>query len=189
MLKFAKRREGLVSDTLYFSVLLFAGLWAISTSPFTPISYLFGSVFGLAYSYGLGKYVETLGGTADEAGDIQGAGVGQARFAFLIMLFLLVGKLRVYGLQEIPSISGFFTYQLASLNQGLKEDWLDNVFATVNKKYAVGGLDWTRTSPPLPAPTEKRMHCNYFVPYSTIAIIIEFSYNTSWQLILRINVL
>jgi hypothetical protein len=52
---------------------------------------------------------------------LQGAGVGQARFAFLILLFIFVGKFRSFGLLEIPSIMGFFTYQLASLSQGLRE--------------------------------------------------------------------
>jgi hypothetical protein len=82
---------------------------------------MFGALFGTAYSYGLGKYVETLGGSVEDAGDIQGAGVGQARFAFLILLFVIVGKFRSQGLQEIPAILGFFTYQLATLSQGLKE--------------------------------------------------------------------
>ncbi len=79
---------------------------------------MFGALFGLAYSYGLGKYVETLGGSAENAGEVQGAGVGQARFAFLILLFVIVGKFRTQGLQEIPAILGFFTYQLATLSQG-----------------------------------------------------------------------
>ena len=74
------------------------------------------------YAYGLGKYVEVVGGTIDDARAVEGAGVGQARFAFLILLFVFVGKYRSYGLQEIPSIAGFFTYQLATLSQGLKED-------------------------------------------------------------------
>ena len=86
-----------------------------------PLSYLFGSTFGLAYAYGLGKYVETIGGSVDDVESVQGAGVGQARFAFLILLFIFVGKLRAYGLLEIPAIMGFFTYQLASLSQGLRE--------------------------------------------------------------------
>jgi hypothetical protein len=116
---FARRRIGLVSDTAYFIVLIFAALWSLCDSPLTPISYVFGSIFGLAYSYGLGKYVETIGGSAFEDGAIEGAGVGQARFAFLIALFIIVGK--VPALQEIPAIAGFFTYQLGSLSQGLKE--------------------------------------------------------------------
>jgi len=74
---------------------------------------------GTAYSYGLGKYV--VGGSASDMDSVEGAGVGQARFAFLILLFVIVGKFRSQGLLEIPSIAGFFTYQLASLNQGLKQ--------------------------------------------------------------------
>ena len=120
MEKFAKRRLALVSDTVYFSVLIACLLWLVSANPFVTISYLFGAMSGTAYSYGLGKYVETIGGSIDDT-EIEGAGIGQARFAFLILLFVVVGKFRDQGLLEIPSIMGFFTYQLASLGQGLKE--------------------------------------------------------------------
>ena len=65
--------------------------------------------------------METIGGSVDDTEEMQGAGVGQARFAFLILLFIFVGKFRSQGLQEIPSIFGFFTYQIASLSQGLRE--------------------------------------------------------------------
>ena len=118
--KFAKRRLALVSDTVYFSVLIACLLWLVSSNPFVTISYLFGAMSGTAYSYGLGKYVETIGGSIDDT-EIEGAGIGQARFAFLILLFVVVGKFRDQGLLEIPSIMGFFTYQLSSLGQGLKE--------------------------------------------------------------------
>lgn len=85
------------------------------------MSYLLGSLLGTAYAYGLGKYVQTLGGNAMDSSDLEGGGVGSARFAFLILLFIFVGRFRSEGLQEIPAIVGFFTYQLASLSQGLKE--------------------------------------------------------------------
>jgi len=94
-------------------------------------------VFGLAYSYGLGKYVETLGGSAEDAGAVQGAGVGQARFAFLILLFVIVGKFRTQGLQEIPAIMGFFTYQLASLNQGEVSRVLKVVSVSIVRSFLV----------------------------------------------------
>lgn len=118
--KFAARRLALTSDTFYFSVLIASALWLVSPNPFVTISYLFGAMAGTAYSYGLGKYVETIGGSIDDT-DMEGAGVGQARFAFLILLIAVVGKFRSQGLVEIPSIMGFFTYQLASLSQGLRE--------------------------------------------------------------------
>jgi len=51
-----------------------------------------------------------------------GSGVGEARFAFLILLFVVVAKFRSQGLVEIPTIAGFFTYQLASLGQAFKLD-------------------------------------------------------------------
>jgi len=119
--KYAVRRQALVNETVLWSVVLFSGLWLISDSPFAPLSYALGAGLGAAYSYGLGRYVESIGGSADEQEDVAGAGVGSARFAFLILLFLFVGKFKSFGLQEIPSIVGFFTYQLASLSQGLKE--------------------------------------------------------------------
>lgn len=118
--KFAKRRLALTSDTFYFSILIGCALWLVSSNPFVTLSYLFGALSGTAYSYGLGKYVESIGGSIDDT-DVEGAGVGQARFAFLILLFVFVGKFRSQGLLELPSIMGFFTYQLASLSQGLKE--------------------------------------------------------------------
>ncbi|KAL7527181.1 hypothetical protein ACHAXR_003750 [Thalassiosira sp. AJA248-18] len=118
--KFAKRALALTSDTFYFSILISSLLWLVSSNPFVTISYLFGALSGTAYSYGLGKYVETIGGSIDDTAP-EGAGIGQARFAFLILLFVVVGKFRSQGLLEIPSIMGFFTYQLASLGQGLRE--------------------------------------------------------------------
>lgn len=117
---FAKRRLALTYDTFYFSILIASLLWLVYPNPFVTISYVFGALSGTAYSYGLGKFVETIGGSIDDV-DIEGAGVGQARFAFLILLFVVVGKFRSQGLVEIPSIMGFFTYQLASLSQGLRE--------------------------------------------------------------------
>jgi len=119
--KFAARRIALVVDTAYFGFFIFCILWSSFANPFVAISYLFGATMGLAYSYGLGRYVENLGGSAEDASSVQGAGVGEARFAFLILLFIVVGKFRDQGLLEIPAIAGFFTYQVATLNQGLRE--------------------------------------------------------------------
>jgi hypothetical protein len=118
MEKYEKRSLALVGDTAYISFFIFCALWMLFANPFTALSYCFGATMGLAYTYGLGKYVATLGGSYES---MQGAGVGEARFAFLILLFIIVGRFRGEGLQEIPAISGFFTYQLASLAQGLKE--------------------------------------------------------------------
>lgn len=82
---------------------------------------MLGATLGTAYTYGLGKFVETIGGSAYDVEDLKGSGVGSARFAFLILLFVFVGKFRTVGLQEIPAIMGFFTYQLSTLSQGLKD--------------------------------------------------------------------
>lgn len=119
--KFAARQAGLVGDTAFFSAMIFSILWGTCVNPFVPISYSLGAVLGLAYCYGLGRSVETVGASIDDAGAVQGAGVGSARFAFLILLLVVVGKFRSAGLIEIPAILGFFTYQLGSLSQGVKE--------------------------------------------------------------------
>lgn len=119
--KFSKRRIALVGDTVYIGFIIFCVLWTVSANPFVAFSYALGTTMGVAYSYGLGRYVESVGASVDDQGVAQGAGVGEARFAFLILLFIFVGKFRSQGLLEIPSIAGFFTYQLASLRQGLKE--------------------------------------------------------------------
>ena len=101
--------------------MLFSAIWLLAPNPFTAISYFLGASLGTAYCYGLGKSVQSLGGSAYDIEDVQGSGIGSARYAFLIVLFIFVGKFRSEGLQEIPAIMGFFTYQLSSLSQGLKE--------------------------------------------------------------------
>ena len=110
----------MLGDTVYISILVFSLLWGFSTTLFTPISFAFGSICGLAYSYGLSKFVESLG-SAGDGDEVEGAGFGQARFAFLFLLVVFIGKYRSLGLQEIPSIMGFFTYQIATLLQGFRE--------------------------------------------------------------------
>jgi hypothetical protein len=124
---FKQKRLALVYDTAYISALIFATCWLLSNDPFTAWSYLPGAVLGLAYSYGLGKSVEKIGANPMDLVDNNsgkeeaGSGLGDARFAFLILLFLLLGKFQSQGLQPLPAIAGFFTYQLASLKQGLQE--------------------------------------------------------------------
>lgn len=124
---FQKRRLALVSDTIFFTLLIFSILWFLSETPQTALSYLFGATLSVGYSYGLGKYVESLG-TKDNNSEVtavqqQPTGdFGQARFALIIILLIALAKFRGQtGLQEIPTIAGFFTYQLASLNQGMKD--------------------------------------------------------------------
>ena len=72
--KYNRRVNALVSETFYFSVLFFSAIWFLSPNPFTAISYFLGASLGTAYCYGLGKYVETLGGSAYEAEDVKGSG-------------------------------------------------------------------------------------------------------------------
>jgi hypothetical protein len=124
--KYRKKVFALVTETLYFSAIIFSAIWFLSPNPFTAISYLLGATLGTAYTYGLGKSVEALGGSAYDAEDLKGSGVGSARFAFLIVLFIFVGRFRSAGLQEIPAIMGFFTYQFSTLSQGLKDAFDDS---------------------------------------------------------------
>lgn len=121
--KYRQRAIALIYDTAYISFYIFCALWFLFPNPFVPLSYSLGAICGVAYAFGLSKYVESVGGSIDDigTGNDPGAGVGAARFAFLILLFLFVSKFRSVGLLEIPSILGFFTYQLASISQGLRE--------------------------------------------------------------------
>mmetsp|Transcript_27285 Transcript_27285/g.31142 ORF Transcript_27285/g.31142 Transcript_27285/m.31142 type:complete len:193 (-) Transcript_27285:81-659(-) len=121
MAKYTKRAGLLLGDTFYFSILILSILWCCANTISTPISYTFGATCGLAYSFGLSKYVETLGGDSEAEATVEGAGFGQARFAFLILLLVLIGKFQSSGAQAIPAIAGFFTYQLASLSQALRQ--------------------------------------------------------------------
>lgn len=64
-----------MSETFYFSVMFFSAIWLVAPNPFTAISYLLGALLGTAYCYGLGKYVQTLGGSAYDAEDVKGSGM------------------------------------------------------------------------------------------------------------------
>lgn len=55
--KFAKRRIALVSDTAFFGFFIFCSLWTVFDNPFVAFSYALGASLGLAYAYGLGKFV------------------------------------------------------------------------------------------------------------------------------------
>jgi hypothetical protein len=127
--RFKQKRLALVYDTAYISALIFATCWLLSSDPFTAASYVPGAILGLFYSYGLGKSVEKIGVSSFDSLDNDqkepeeaGSGFGDARLAFLILLFVLLGKFQTQGLQPFPAIAGFFTYQLASLKQGLQQD-------------------------------------------------------------------
>jgi len=43
----------------------------------------------------------------------------QARFAFLILLFLLIGKFKG-SIEPVPAIGGFFTYFVAAISQSFE---------------------------------------------------------------------
>ena len=78
--KYQKRANALVSETFYFSIMFFSAIWLVAPNPFTPVSYLLGALLGTAYCYGLGKYVQTLGGSAYDAEDVKGSGTLGIKF-------------------------------------------------------------------------------------------------------------
>ena len=67
-------------------------IWFLSPNPFTAISYFLGASLGTAYCYGLGKYVETLGGSAYEAEDVKGSGkdVGLISKSFMEVILVIL---------------------------------------------------------------------------------------------------
>lgn len=80
--KFAKRHTALMIDTIISSLLICSVLWVFSPNPFHCMSFAFGSLFGLAYTYGLGKYVATLGKSLNSSEDRQAAGWGMLDLHF-----------------------------------------------------------------------------------------------------------
>jgi len=118
--KFATRRLALVGDTAFIGFFIACILWTIFDNPFVTLSYALGTLSGTAYAFGLGKYVENLGRESESRSS--GVNVGDARFAFLFLLFVIVNRFKDSGILVIPTVLGFFTYQIASLTQGLREN-------------------------------------------------------------------
>tara|TARA_B110000305_G_C19193732_1_gene517839 strand:+ start:161 stop:721 length:561 start_codon:yes stop_codon:yes gene_type:complete len=121
---FTKRRMNLVSDNLLISTIIFSLLWFVCPLANTPFSYLLGSSLGTAYSYALGKQVATIGASEIDMETVSDGATGTARFAFLIVLFILLGKFGISKegfLEPIPAIGGFFTYFISALVQSAKD--------------------------------------------------------------------
>ena len=59
--QFAKRRIALVGDTAFLSFFVFCGLWSAFENPLVALSYILGATLGLAYAYGLGECVASVG--------------------------------------------------------------------------------------------------------------------------------
>lgn len=114
--KYERRRNEVVGDHLFLGGLTLAVLWH-----FLPLkaleSYGLGVLFGGAYLYLLARYVGSIGtGTLDAAKE---GGIGQARFAVVGLLIAVASKQREY-LDFIPLLTGFFSYQLATLLQAVR---------------------------------------------------------------------
>ena len=114
--KYERRRNEVVGDHLFLGGLTLAVLWH-----FLPLkaleSYGLGVLFGGAYLYLLARYVGSIGtGTLDAAKE---GGIGQARFAVVGLLIAVAGKQREY-LDFIQLLTGFFSYQLATLLQAVR---------------------------------------------------------------------
>jgi hypothetical protein len=115
---YKEKSNALLGDTAYFTLIIACGLWLVFDNPWVAGSYSLGAVFGLFYAYGLSQYVQSIGG---ENMNTSEGSTGSARFALLVLLIFLVGKFRSVGLLEIPTITGFFTYQVAAFRQGIKD--------------------------------------------------------------------
>ena len=113
---FKKRSSGLITDTVFYSTIIFSLLWFFTTNPLVPLSYLLGATSGTFYTYALGKQVSTVGKSEFNVETVSDGATGQARFAFLLILFILISRFNNVIL-PVPAIGGFFTYFVAALSQ------------------------------------------------------------------------
>ena len=63
--------------------------------------------------------MSTIGRSEIDLDTVSDGATGQARFAFLILLFLLIGKSEG-AISPIPAIGGFFTYFVAAVSQSME---------------------------------------------------------------------
>ena len=73
---------------------------------------MLGAILGLGYLVLLSRFVEGVG-KGSESQD----GASGARFALVILCVILVGRIETLFLPA--AVAGVFTYQLASLRQGI----------------------------------------------------------------------
>ena len=130
---YAARKFQLLFDSLWLSALGLAVCWAAFSFE-ASVSYALGASLGFGYITLLGRTVEAFG-----TAGIPGAGVGQARFALVILLVLLAGKYRD-TIQVIPAIVGFSTYQVATFLQAFDR-------GEEKEKEVVAGVGGTVTPP------------------------------------------
>jgi|EP00624_Nannochloropsis_granulata_P004493 hypothetical protein len=130
---YAARKFQLLFDSLWLSALGLALCWAAFSFE-ASVSYGLGALLGFGYITLLGRTVEAIGTVG-----VPGAGVGQARFALVILLVLLAGKYRD-TIQVIPAIIGFSTYQIASFLQAFERE-------DVKEKKLVGEVGETVVPP------------------------------------------
>jgi hypothetical protein len=111
---FTNFRSTFLGDSVFVSLLGFSAVWYLGTFK-DSYSFAIGSFLGILYSILLGRYVEKLGtGEKNRFGDA-------IRFAPVVLLIALYGKLKLY-ISIVPELMGFFTsYQLASLLQIFNE--------------------------------------------------------------------
>jgi len=130
---YAARKFQLLFDSLWLSALGLALCWTAFSFE-ASVSYGLGALLGFGYITLLGRTVEAIGTVG-----VPGAGVGQARFAMVILLVLLAGKYRD-TIQVIPAIIGFSTYQVASFLQAFDRE-------EVKEKTVVGEVRETMAPP------------------------------------------
>ena len=114
------RSLNLTLTTLLTSILIFSLLWLLTPSPPLPLSYLLGSLLGTLYTVALGKSVKTIGASEIDAETVRDGAQGQARFAFLLLLFVFIGRGREGGVEPVPAIAGFFTYFVGAVSESFE---------------------------------------------------------------------
>lgn len=111
---YEQQTNRLIVESLLVSSVILSDVWCMSNDPFLSLSYFLGAMMGTAYLMGLGKYVQTIGRNRREYNVM-----GNTRFAYIGMLCVVVGTFHSHNLPYIPSIVGFFTYQLVFVLQSL----------------------------------------------------------------------
>ena len=120
---YKKRTTSLLLTTLSLVLPTTSLLYLLLPSPTASLSFLLGGLLGILYCRGLTSYVSMIGGSAISSSgevDLSAAGGGSARFAFLILMFVMARALPG-KVELIEAIPGFFFYQVASVIEGQRQ--------------------------------------------------------------------
>jgi hypothetical protein len=120
---YKKRTTSLLLTTISLVLPTTSLLYLLLPSPTASLSFLLGGLLGILYCRGLTSYVSMIGGSAINSSgevDLSAAGGGSARFAFLILMFVMARALPG-KVELIEAIPGFFFYQIASVIEGQRQ--------------------------------------------------------------------